>query len=143
MSKQTAIQLLKESIDHELKLGTKMVVNWDMYLAMEKEQTEENMAKAITFGWELSQYHRLNTEEKLLQMQKDFITSVIEGDAKWQAERMYSEEDIREAYFSAIKITGEGWNGEYAGGNSPNIEDKFSEEFKEWFEQFKKQEGEK
>jgi hypothetical protein len=47
--------------------------------AMEKEQTEENMAKAITFGWELSHHHRLNTEEKLLQMQKDFITSVIEG----------------------------------------------------------------
>ena len=66
-----------------------------------------------------------------------------EGGAKWQAERMYSEEDIREAYFSAIKITGEGWNGEYAGGNSPNIEDKFSEEFKEWFEQFKKNGGDK
>jgi hypothetical protein len=47
--------------------------------AMEKEQTEENMAKAITFGWDLSHHHRLNTEEKLLQMQKDFITSVIEG----------------------------------------------------------------
>jgi hypothetical protein len=61
----------------------------------------------------------------------------IEG-AKWQADRMYSEEDIREAYFSAIKITGEGWNGEYAEGNNPNIEDKFSEGFKEWFEQFKK-----
>jgi hypothetical protein len=41
MSKQTAVQLLKESIDRELKLGTKMVVNWDMYLAMEKEQMKE------------------------------------------------------------------------------------------------------
>ena len=50
--------------------------------AMEKEQTEENMAKAITFGWDLSHYHRLNTEEKLLQMQKDFITSVIDGGDK-------------------------------------------------------------
>jgi hypothetical protein len=38
MSKQTAIQLLKENIDSEMKLGTKMAVNWDMYLAMEKEQ---------------------------------------------------------------------------------------------------------
>jgi hypothetical protein len=36
--KQTAIQLLKESIDYEMKLGTKMVVNWDWYLEMEKEQ---------------------------------------------------------------------------------------------------------
>jgi len=41
MKKQTAVQLLKESIDHELKSGTKMVVNWDMYLAMEKEQIED------------------------------------------------------------------------------------------------------
>jgi len=38
MSKQTAIQLLRESIDSEIKLGTKMVVNWDMYLEMEREQ---------------------------------------------------------------------------------------------------------
>jgi hypothetical protein len=36
--KQTVIQLLKESIDYEMKLGTKMVVNWDMYIEMEKEQ---------------------------------------------------------------------------------------------------------
>jgi len=36
--KQTAIQLLKESIDYEIKLGTKMVVNWDWYLEMEREQ---------------------------------------------------------------------------------------------------------
>ena len=39
MSK-TAIQLLRESIDSEVKLGTKMVINWDMYLAMEREQIE-------------------------------------------------------------------------------------------------------
>lgn len=57
--------------------------------------------------------------------------------AKWQQERMYSEEDLKEAYFSAIKSTGEGWNGEYADGNNPNIEEKFTEGFEEWFEQFK------
>ena len=58
--------------------------------------------------------------------------------AKMLTDRMYSEEDMKLAYFSAIQSTGEGWNGEYAEGNNPNIEDKFSEEFKEWFEQFKK-----
>ena len=52
MSKQTAVQLLKESIDHELKLGTKMVVNWDMYLAMEKEQMEQ----ADINGYDRKQY---------------------------------------------------------------------------------------
>jgi hypothetical protein len=58
--------------------------------------------------------------------------------AKWQQERSYSEKDMKEAYFSGIESTGEGWNGEYAEGNNPNIEDKFSEGFKEWFEKFKK-----
>jgi hypothetical protein len=59
----------------------------------------------------------------------------IEG-AKWQARRM--EEILRKAYFSGILSTGEGWNGEYADGNDPNIEEKFSEGFTQWFEQFKK-----
>jgi len=56
----------------------------------------------------------------------------------YQAERMYSEEDLRKAYFFGISSTGEGWNGEYAGGNNPNIEEKFSKGFTQWFEQFKK-----
>jgi hypothetical protein len=79
----------------------------------------------------------------LKKLDGEFLRQAFKEGAKWQTERMYSEEDIREAYFSAIKITGEGWNGEYAGGNSPNIEDKFSKEFKEWFEQFKKNGGDK
>lgn len=45
MSKKTAIQLLRESIDSEVKLGTKMVINWDMYLAMEREQLEKAYKK--------------------------------------------------------------------------------------------------
>jgi hypothetical protein len=61
--------------------------------------------------------------------------SFIAG-AKWMQERSYSEEDLKEAYFSAIKSTGEGWNGEYANGNNPNVEEEFKEGFKEWFELF-------
>ncbi len=38
MSKKTAMQLLRETIDFEMKLGTKMVINWDMYLETEHEQ---------------------------------------------------------------------------------------------------------
>ena len=34
----TAVELLKKDLDAEIKLGTKMVVNWDMYLEMEKQQ---------------------------------------------------------------------------------------------------------
>jgi hypothetical protein len=48
------------------------------------------------------------------------------------------EEDLRTAYFSGIKTTGEGRNGEYVNGNNPSIEEEFQEEFQEWFEQYKK-----
>ena len=60
--------------------------------------------------------------------------------AKWQQEQdknKYSEEDLRTAYFSGIKTTGEGWNGEYANGNNPSIEEEFQEGFQEWLRQFK------
>ena len=97
---------------------------------MSKQETLEEAAERLAYD---------STEEnKGFPSMKMFIKG-----AKWQAERMYSEEDIREAYFSAIKITGEGWNGEYAGGNSPNIEEKFMEDFSKWFEQFKKKGGDK
>jgi hypothetical protein len=59
----------------------------------------------------------------------------IEG-AKLQSERI--EEDLKEAYFAGIKSTAEGWNGEYAGSNNPDIKETFSEGFDEWYEQFKK-----
>lgn len=56
---------------------------------------------------------------------------------KWQVERMYSDIDIKQTFFSAIKITGEGFNGEYASGNNPNVEEEFKEVFDEWFNEFK------
>jgi hypothetical protein len=71
---------------------------------------------------------------------KQYRDEWIEG-ANWQAQRMYSEEDLRKAYLSAIKTTGDGWNGEYADGNDPNIEEKFSEGFTQWFNQFKKKQS--
>ena len=60
----------------------------------------------------------------------------IEG-AKWQQERSYSEEDIKTVFFSAIKVTGEGWNGEYANGNNPNVESIFNSDYIECLKQFK------
>jgi hypothetical protein len=79
----------------------------------------------------------------LKKLDGEFLRQAFKEGAKWQQEKMYSEEDMKLAYFSAIQSTGEGWNGEYAEGNNPNIEDKFSKEFKEWFEQFKKNGGDK
>jgi hypothetical protein len=34
----TSIELLKQDLDAELKLGTKMVVNWDMYIEMHNQE---------------------------------------------------------------------------------------------------------
>jgi len=73
--------------------------------------------------------HWINSE--FLQVQ-----NFIEG-AKWMKEQMYSEEDMREAYFTAINSTAEGWNGEYANGNCPNIEKTFNDGYEMFIEQYK------
>jgi hypothetical protein len=62
----------------------------------------------------------------------DNYGSFKEG-ANWQAQRMYTEADIQKAFFAGIAVTGEGWNGEYANGNAPEIEKEFLSQFKEWF----------
>jgi hypothetical protein len=64
MSKQTAIQLLKENIDSEMKLGTKMAVNWDMYLAMEKEQIIEAYLTPLSNEYWFQKDEILNQESK-------------------------------------------------------------------------------
>ena len=62
---------------------------------------------------------------------------------KEETKNKYSEEDLKTAYFSGIKTTGEGWNGEYANGNNPSIEKEFQKEFQEWLKQFKKKKYER
>ena len=64
MSKQTAIQLLKENIDSEMKLGTKMVVNWDMYLAMEREQIIEAYLTPLSNEYWFQKDEILNQESE-------------------------------------------------------------------------------
>ena len=54
----TAIELLKQDIDLEIKSGTKMVVNWDMYLEMEKQQKKEEYLRGYKEGIDsASTYH--------------------------------------------------------------------------------------
>jgi hypothetical protein len=60
----------------------------------------------------------------------------LEDDDK-KEERRYSKEDMKQAFFDGIRVTGEGYNGEYASGNNPSIEEEFQEEFQEWLKQFK------
>jgi hypothetical protein len=84
MGKQTAVEWLVEIITkkYDKDFATFYGAELEQAKAMEKKQNEENIAHAITFGWELSHYHRDKEPEKLLQMQKDFITCVIEGGYK-------------------------------------------------------------
>ena len=67
--------------------------------------------------------------------QSDILDRAKEMEKEQQG---YNEEDMRESYFTAIKSTSEGLNGEYAGGNHPNIEKTFKEGFEIFIEQFKK-----
>ena len=99
-----------------------------------KQETLEEASKDYIENTMKFSFNSLDTKTQANRMLK-----CAEFGAKWQAERMYSKEDLKEVYFSAIKSTGEGRNGECASGNSPvDIKKEFNEEFEEWFEQFKK-----
>jgi hypothetical protein len=100
-------------------------------IIMPQEEDEQEVAERL--------FNNFQKENPIIPKKdiRPFKLGFIKG-AKWQSERMYSEEDLKEAYFSAISSTGEGWNAEYANGNNPNIEEKFSKGFAQWFEQFKK-----
>lgn len=69
---------------------------------------------------------------------KDLLKPLLIDGAKWQEQRMYSEEDMKQAFFDGIRVTSEGYNGEYANGENPKIEEQFNKDYKEWFEKFKK-----
>ena len=97
-----------------------------------QETLEETSKKLILDEW--------LGDDKTPNLVKWGIEIGFEKGVKWNEEQnknKYSEEDMKEAYFTAIKSTSEGWNGEYAGGNHPNIEKKFKEGFEIFIEQYK------
>ena len=49
-----------------------------------------------------------------------------------QAHIMHKQE-IEDAFFGGIKSTGEGWNGEYANGNNPNVETVFKRDYEQYY----------
>jgi hypothetical protein len=87
---------------------------------MNKQETLEEAAE--NYGWRIktnSFSDRVKANELAESSKQDFIQG-----AKWQAERMYSEEDMTESFMACWKAN-----------VSDGIECKLS--FKEWFEQFK------
>jgi hypothetical protein len=60
------------------------------------------------------------------------LLKCVDFGAKWQEQRMYSEEDLSKAWEN-------GRNGTKLVGNFPFVKNSFKyNSFKEWFEQFKK-----
>jgi hypothetical protein len=110
--------------DNEVLEEPKQLTDLEIAIKLEEIQREEPKQETK----EEPDYEKI--KQALIEFRKTPMTFVPD-------ERMYSEEDLKEAYFSAISSTGEGWNGEYANGNNPNIEEKFKEGFDEWFNKFK------
>lgn len=84
-----------------------------------KQETLEEAAE--NYSLELLEAKTIQPHEKT------WIKSMFIHIAKWQAERMYSEEDLKEAYKSCYTPLSFGKIGD------------LDEDFKEWFEQFKKE----
>lgn len=115
----------------------KQLTDLEIAIKLEEIQREELKQEALEEVAEIGEFAEKKYLERLNNFQKvDFKDGVFEG-AKWMQERMYSEDDLIKAYFAGVKSTGEGWNGEYAEGNDPIIEEVFKEGFENWFEPFK------
>ena len=77
-NKKTAVESLREALDTELKAGTKMVVNWDMYLKMEEDQTRDftihNLKRQKQHHQDLINKHLMEQELKNTTIEKTNIT---------------------------------------------------------------------
>ena len=87
-----------------------------------KQETLEEAAENYTEFW---------LQNKGLLIRDAFI----EG-AKWQAERMYSEEDLREAFSGGRTVYN--YKSEWEETYNDNMTSSKFENFTKWFEQFKK-----
>jgi hypothetical protein len=105
----------------------------DECYAKPKQETLEEAAERIF----REPFRKNLTLEEITIDGKDAVNCMLSL-ADWQAERSYSKEDMKQAFFDGIRVTGGGYNGEYASGNHPDIEVEFYESYIEWFKQFKK-----
>jgi hypothetical protein len=52
----SVIDMLKQDLDIEIKAGVKMIVNWDGYKAMEKQQIEDAYEIGFADAWDDARY---------------------------------------------------------------------------------------
>jgi hypothetical protein len=155
--KNPSCEFVKTKLVHDYEEHPELVSNpkeeWSYYeIIIPKEEPEQSVEEYTQQGLEkyFEEPEQETLEEAIKQeLENHFFSNIseikqaeyfINFGAKWQQEqdkKMYSEEDLEVAYFSGIKTTGEGWNGEYANGNNPSIEEEFQEGFQEWLRQFK------
>jgi hypothetical protein len=115
----------KEALDLANKLNDKFPDIYHDYHITETEDVNESIEEANKYSDKIER-----SEDGAIQ------EAFVEG-AKWQAERMYSEEDLINAFFAGVETTGEGWNGEYANGNCPEVRTVFGNDLMEWLNQYK------
>jgi hypothetical protein len=115
----------KEKFLHTIGSGIKV----STYFINPKEEPKQQTLKEEFYKYGKSLGISINDLQRLMLLSKQ---------QQEQNKNIYSEADMREAYFTAIRSTGEGWNGEYANGNCPNIEKTFIDGFEIFIEQYKK-----
>jgi hypothetical protein len=95
-----------------------------------QEETLEEAAEKYSDNWE--EITGLDYDEQI----PSFVNKLdfIEG-AKWQAKRMYSEEDLEQAFSSGRTV--KNYKGEWEETYSDEMTSSKYENFKKWFEQFK------
>jgi hypothetical protein len=96
-----------------------------------KKETLEEAAENHLQKWRLLNNIHLSNILHAERCKNDFI----EG-AKWQQERMYSEEDMKEAFKSGRMV--KNYKAEWEETYSDEMTSCKYEDFKQWFEQFKK-----
>lgn len=115
----------KEALDLANKLHDKFPDIYHDFNITETEDVNESIEEANKYSDKIER-----SEDGAIQ------EAFVEG-AKWQAERMYSDEDLINAFFAGVETTGEGWNGEYANGNCPEVRTVFKNDLMEWLNQYK------
>ena len=106
-------------------VGNKIMENM---ISKFKQETLEEAAERF-FNKRAKEEGFENWTQIIVQQEWEFIETFPIEFAKWQAERMYSEEDLKEAFEAGHK---KGFSG------YPNTENWKELPFEKWFEQFKK-----
>jgi hypothetical protein len=65
------------------------------------------------------------------------ILAFIKGYNKSKEKYKWTDDDMRKAFMKGISITGEGYNAEYAIGNSPDLETEFGNSADEYIQSLK------